>query len=208
MIPLAHWLSMDNPAVAVDGVGFVSEFMSELNEGTVEAPGSTGQWAVHAAYERGRADERAEAEVQLQQVLAEERRSFAGCQSEAAAKWSGRCGQAVMDSIAAAVARLQAEIEQAVADSLQPFLAGRAQEAATASLQAMIGEVLADPDARILEIRAPLEMHAGLSGLLETRKMVAAISVSDTIEVVTHRANLRFADMAKAWIAALRSEPQ
>lgn len=197
MIPLAHWLSGEWPALPQPGALPFS--LDDRNGLDFENQAGDLDSLLTNAREQARNEFHQEAAALVAAARQEERISHESREAMIVAEWSARCAEVTGTALASHLQKLQGSIGKALADVLHPLLPGALHQRAIAELLELLNREFATAGSEFLEVRAPPETHAKLRVMLDRLGIQVVLTDSEKVEVVSSHGISRFEQLAQAW---------
>lgn len=150
-----------------------------------------------------RAEERADAEWQLTEALAEQAKSLC-VEHEAARKaWVEEQSDRIATSIEERFAALSEQLGVAAARALRPFLVERLVDRSVDDLATCIGRLMTDGTAAPLEIAGPADLLDRLAEKLGKHAAAVAFRPDDRADIVVTASETLVETRLREWVARL-----
>lgn len=195
---------------AVPAARFLADFGADGDAGSIRARGiasskddSGAEVArLDEAFARGVAEGRAEAQVQFETKLEEQRSEFATRLASERQGWATGTGEDLAKRLLGAVAEVEQRVAETTARILKPFLTEQLHRQAIAELQASLDNLLtSDPDVS-LGISGPADVLDALRKRL-SGKMAVTYTPSDDCDVRIVAGQATLETRLKDWMARL-----
>lgn len=195
MIPLSRWL-----AERADDTGLGCLHNPDgQSSGDATRDSASVERMVEEAFAEGRKAALAELDHRVETARMEERSRATVQLDRTEAIWRERCAEHVTSAILQAIDALARNIEHDVADLLSPFLAQQIRENCCRTLGEMITKVINAESAALIEVRAPVALHASLDRVLSAKGIDVPVVEAERIDVVFSTRTQRFEDQLTLW---------
>ena len=150
-----------------------------------------------------RAEERADAEWQLTEALAEQAKSLCAEQEAARKAWVEEQSDRIAISIEERFAALGEQLGVAAARALRPFLVERLVDRSVDDLATCIGRLMTDGTAAPLEIAGPADLLDRLAEKLGKHAAAIAFRPDDRADIVVTASETLVETRLREWVARL-----
>jgi hypothetical protein len=99
-------------------------------------------------------------------------------------------------------------LEEALSQILVPFLMEEVRRKTITELADLVRRELGDPDAPVINVRAPLELHDALARMSEQSSIALNLTESDEIEIAIGAQRVRFEQLSAQWLAVIEGIAQ
>jgi len=150
-----------------------------------------------------RAEERADAEWQLTEALAEQAKSLRNEQEVARKAWVEEQSDQIAAVIEERFATLSEQLGVAAARALRPFLVERLVDRSVEDLAACIGHLMTDGTAAPLEIAGPADLLERLAEKLGGHAAAITFRPDDRADIVVTASETLIETRLREWVARL-----